>query len=306
MGSATSSFTTCLCNSSVININGHHYYNQKQLAEGGFSYVNLIEERRSGKFRALKKIICHSSEDEQIALNEVKYCQKFRHANIIELIEHCVKSKGHLSEVWLVFPFYKRGTLYDEFQRLKAVDKRFEPEKIVKLIGGLCEGVKAFHDYSHFPLAHRDLKPANILLTDNDVPVIMDLGSVCPARVQIQNSKDARFLEDQASQRSTLPYRAPELFQVPYPSVIDEKVDIWSLGCIFFSLMFLVGPFDSVWLKNDSVALAVQNPIKFPDTNIYPVKFTEFVKKLLICQPEYRPNIHQVIEDYHCSLKSLS
>ena len=30
-----------------------------------------------------------------------------------------------------------------------------------------------------------------------------------------------------AAERSTLPYRAPELFEVPSDCVIDEKVDIW-------------------------------------------------------------------------------
>ena len=33
--------------------------------------------------------------------------------------------------------------------------------------------------------------------------------------------------QDIAAERSTLPYRAPELFEVPSDCVIDEKVDIW-------------------------------------------------------------------------------
>ena len=28
-----------------------------------------------------------------------------------------------------------------------------------------------------------------------------------------------------------MPYRAPELFDVKTDAVLDEKVDIWSLGC---------------------------------------------------------------------------
>jgi len=40
----------------------------------------------------------------------------------------------------------------------------------------ICEGVKAFHEAKPEPLAHRDLKTANIVLSDNGIPIIMDLG----------------------------------------------------------------------------------------------------------------------------------
>lgn len=30
----------------------------------------------------------------------------------------------------------------------------------------------------------------------------------------------------------TAPYKAPELFDVPSQCTIDERVDVWSLGCL--------------------------------------------------------------------------
>ena len=58
-----------------------------------------------------------------------------------------------------------------------------------------------------------------------------------PAVVEIKNSRDAQNLQDLAAERCTLPYRAPELFHVALYSMIDEKVDIWSLGVLIFELL---------------------------------------------------------------------
>ena len=35
------------------------------------------------------------------------------------------------------------------------------------------------------------------------------------------------LVQDLAAERCTMPFRAPELFQVPLQCTIDEKVDIW-------------------------------------------------------------------------------
>lgn len=50
----------------------------------------------------------------------------------------------------------------------------------------ICDGVKAFHDAKPTPLAHRDIKPANVLLDVDNTPIIMDLGSVATAVVQVR------------------------------------------------------------------------------------------------------------------------
>jgi len=39
-----------------------------------------------------------------------------------------------------------------------------------------------------------------------------------------------------------------------------------SLGCVLYCMMFGEGPFDAIFQKGDSVALAVQNPIAIPTT----------------------------------------
>lgn len=40
-----------------------------------------------------------------------------------------------------------------------------------------------------------------------------------------------------------------------------------SLGCVLYCMMFGEGPYDMVFQKGDSVALAVQNPIAVPPSS---------------------------------------
>lgn len=38
---------------------------------------------------------------------------------------------------------------------------------------------------------HRDLKPTNVLLDEDDQPVLMDLGSMNQARIEVNSSREA-------------------------------------------------------------------------------------------------------------------
>lgn len=71
---------------------------------------------------------------------------------------------------------FQRGTLANELERRAKNCDYMNPIDILSIFLQICEGVKAFHETKPEPLAHRDLKTANIVLTDDETPVIMDLG----------------------------------------------------------------------------------------------------------------------------------
>lgn len=78
------------------------------------------------------------------------------------------------------------------------------------------------------PFAHRDIKPANVLIADDgQTPVLMDFGSMARARVKIQTRQQALHEQDLAAEQCSMPYRAPELFDVKTGATLDEKADIW-------------------------------------------------------------------------------
>src|SRR5467141_3479925 len=72
----------------------------------------------------------------------------------------------------------------------------------------------------------------NIMIDgDGRTPILMDLGSIASSSIAITSRSLAIAVQDTAAEHSTMPYRAPELFDVKTGSIIDTKVDIWSLGC---------------------------------------------------------------------------
>lgn len=149
------------------------------------------------------------------------------------------------------------------------------------------------------PYAHRDIKPANIMLNDDRLPVLMDLGSCSRARITLTSRQAALELQDLAGEHCTLPYRAPELFDVKTGSSVDERVDIWSLGCTLFALMYSTSPFEMQTAESGaSLSLAIMNgQYRFPATPEYSEGLKDIVKKCLTVDPEQRPFIKEIIEE---------
>ncbi|NXD78736.1 STK16 kinase, partial [Halcyon senegalensis] len=284
----------------------------------GFSYVDLVEGLRDGRFYALKRILCHDKEDRQAALHEVEMHGLFDHPNILPLVAHCMVEKGAKHEAWLLLPYVKvrevsgppsppchqkwqwqppaclcqGGTLWSEVQALREKGTFMPEQRIVLILHGICRGLQAIHSKGY---AHRDLKPTNVLLDENDQPLLMDLGSMNQARIEVSSSRKAMAVQDWAAQRCTISYRAPELFTVPSQCVIDERTDIWSLGCVLYCMMFGEGPYDAIFQKGDSVALAVQNPITVPPTTRYSAALQRLLSSMMTVNPQERPSIDEVL-----------
>lgn len=160
--------------------------------------------------------------------------------------------------VWVLL---QKGSLWSVLEKLR--DKgSFMPERcILKVLQGICSGLKAMHDrgYAHryrlllllhtrlwlvvqirmrlsistplfispVLLSIRDLKPTNVLLEEDDRPLLMDLGSMNRSRMEVKGTREAMTVQDWAAQRCTISYRAPELFNVESHCVIDDRTDIW-------------------------------------------------------------------------------
>ncbi|XP_030747371.1 serine/threonine-protein kinase 16 isoform X2 [Sitophilus oryzae] len=292
----------CLCIRESIDINGIKYVVNERLGEGGFSCVDLVEQTSTKKKFALKRITCHSIEDQKIANQEIMYYKKLKHPNIIQLIDACIKGSADIvvqttSEAYLLLPYYKRGTLHDYLTVRQSSTNYLDIREVLRLFLDICEAVKYLHNYSPEAIAHRDIKVANVCLTDNMDPILMDLGSCTTAKVQICGVQDAQKLQDLAAERCSMTYRAPELFHVESYCVIDQRTDIWSLGCLLYALLYFKSPYDIIYERGDSVNLAVlSGNIFFPDNTPFPQELHDIITFILKVNSAERPFIEDVID----------
>ncbi|XP_072041516.1 serine/threonine-protein kinase 16-like [Amphiura filiformis] len=296
----------CYCTKETIEINGRRFYVQKRLGEGGFSVVDLVEDE-TGKTFAMKRILCHATEDEQMARQEAEFHQNFNHTNLIPLEEwKMLKYSGRVPEVVLVLPYYRGGTLQDEVERLAKQGEHMSEQRLMRIFKGICEGVRALHSASPEPLSHRDMKPGNVMLDDRGTPVIMDFGSMAVAKIEIKGRSQAVALQDTAAEKCSMLFRAPELFHVESHCIIDEKVDIWSLGCVLYTLAFLQSPFEPVYQRGDSLHLAVLGRnFKFPENSRYSEGLHDLVSSMLVVEPMERPSISWVMDRVDNLLQDL-
>ncbi|EGO25084.1 protein kinase [Serpula lacrymans var. lacrymans S7.9] len=150
----------------------------------------------------------------------------------------------------------------------------------------------------HVPYAHRDLKPGNVMIADDGVtPILMDFGSTIRARINIENRSQALLQQDIAAEQSTMAYRAPELFDVKTGVALDDKVDIWSLGCTLFALAYSHSPFENTQTteQGGSIAMAVLNAQYKHPNSAYSQGLKDLIDSMLKVNPKDRPDIHQVI-----------
>ena len=88
-----------------------------------------------------------------------------------------------------------------------------------------------------------------------------------------------------------------QLFDVVTGFVIDERVDIWSLGCLLYCMMYGCSPFEgSIAEQGGSLALAViSGRITFPPNDTYSAALRDLVSFMLVTNHVVRPHIKDVL-----------
>lgn len=94
----------CVCGKETVTVQNRKFYVRSRLAEGGFSVIDLIEDRHSHHLYALKRVTCHSRDDEKHAVHEVELMNAVSHRSLVSCEAHAVVPvTGHVTVIKRIF-----------------------------------------------------------------------------------------------------------------------------------------------------------------------------------------------------------
>jgi len=159
-------------------------------------------------------------------------------------------------------------------------------------------------EYLHaMGIVHRDIKPENLLYTNTSDDALIKLADFGLAK-QLESPSGRAMLK--ASLSGTPAYCAPERLIQDQES---KAVDMWSVGCILYFLIFGVPPFYSEKEdedENDDEVFdsVVEGSVKFPDNRSISEMAKDLVLRLLEKDPAQRISAEQALK--HPWIKSMS
>eukprot|EP01113_Clastostelium_recurvatum_P035222 TRINITY_DN4884_c0_g1_i4.p1 TRINITY_DN4884_c0_g1~~TRINITY_DN4884_c0_g1_i4.p1 ORF type:complete len:640 (-),score=108.32 TRINITY_DN4884_c0_g1_i4:15-1934(-) len=288
-------------------VEGRRYTSKKLLAEGGFGFVYLVRDSDTGQPFALKRINVQGRDRLKAVRNEIAVMQGLVHSrHIVRLIGHRVSSASQQeTEVLLVLELCSGGSLLDRMNSTIADSnssvytppaRPLTEDEILRILHSVCLGVSDMHSHSP-PIAHRDIKVENVLLHESGVWKLCDFGSSTTTCYTPTNERERSIANDDISINTTLTYRAPEMVDLYLAQTINEKVDIWALGCLVYKAAFLADPFADG-------SLAILNcRYNIPEFHKFSPEFMALIKFMLEPDPTARPDIYQVLEKLSGMLK---
>jgi len=255
-------------------------------------------------------MMVHDSKGRERADRELEIYQKFKeNPNFLRLYDYEIKKFSDGTEQYsFLLRYYPRGSLHEIIKEMN--NENMTESKILEIFLQICNAVRSLHE-SDPPLCHRDIKPHNILLDVDDTAILIDFASVAEARANVLSfhSNEKQEYHEDALETSTPSYRSPELFDlggVFSDEVIDERVDIWSLGCLLYAMAYHQNPFDNAILRGGDLKLAVINgKVDIPYDSIYSEEFNNLIKIMINIHASERPYINEVINNVENLLENV-
>jgi len=196
------------------------------IGSGGMGEVYLVEEEFTQNRYALKTLFPHHTQNEQFRerfIREAKIMAALNHPGIMQVHSFFQIDQQY----YLVMDFLQGQTLKSLLRSNGCLN---EPQAL-DIVGKLLVTL----DYaSSKGVIHRDIKPDNIYIQPDYSIKVMDFG--------IARMTSLERVTETGSKLGTLYYMSPE--QIRGSSNIDPKTDVYSLGIVFYEMLFGCLPFD--------------------------------------------------------------
>ncbi|XP_038141257.1 serine/threonine-protein kinase PLK1 [Cyprinodon tularosa] len=250
------------------------YTRGRFLGKGGFAKCYEITDVKTKQVFAGKvvpKALILKQHQREKMTSEIAIHKSLNHPNIVGF-------QGFFEDddfVFVVLEICRRRSLLELHKRRKAVT---EPEARYYMTQ-LLKGVHYLHNNR---VIHRDLKLGNIFLNDDMEVKIGDFGLA--TKIEFDGERKKTLC-------GTPNYIAPEVLCKKGHSY---EVDVWSLGCILYTLLVGKPPFETSCLK-ETYSRIKKNHYVIP-WHINPAA-ASLIKRMLHADPAQRPTISQLEQD---------
>ncbi|KAM3922731.1 serine/threonine-protein kinase tousled-like 2 isoform 1-T1 [Leptodactylus fuscus] len=271
------------------------------LGRGGFSEVYKAFDLTEQRYVAVKIHQLNKNWRDEKKENYHKHaCREYRihkeldHPRIVKLYDYFSLDTDSFCTVLE----YCEGNDLDFYLKQHKLMSEKEARSIIMQI---VNALKYLNEIKP-PIIHYDLKPGNILLvngtacgeikiTDFGLSKIMDDDSY--------NSVDGMELTSQGA--GTYWYLPPECFVVgKEPPKISNKVDVWSVGVIFYQCLYGRKPFGHNQSQQDILqenTILKATEVQFPPKPVVTPEAKAFIRRCLAYRKEDRIDVHQLASD---------
>lgn len=156
------------------------------------------------------------------------------------------------------------------------------------------------------PIIHYDLKPGNILLTGGSVSGDIKITDFGLSKIMDSENYNPDHGMDLTSQGAgTYWYLPPECFVVgKNPPKISSKVDVWSIGVIFYQCLYGKKPFghnqSQATILEENIILKATD-VQFPNRPAVSQEAKNFIRRCLAYRKDDRMDVPTMVKDpYLC------
>ena len=266
-------------------VNGKNYYEDKLLGEGGYGYVYEVSDSKGKKY-ALKKMNILSQTQYQNIIREIRLWKQISNCpNIVKILD----ASETKTEVDILMELCTEGSLLDF---INNSEDNISETTALKIIRDIASGLMGMHSQNP-PIAHRDVKIENVLKFGNEFK-LCDFGSastdVMIPEKETKESRRDKF--DIYERNTTFMYRPPEMVDEYGSFPVNEKADIWALGCILYAILFKQQPF-----QDAQKLTIIKGDYYIPkQAKNYSEKVFDFIRLMLTPDPRIRPSAKQIVD----------